>query len=203
MHRDLYESDHEAFREIVQAYVKREVTPHLQRWVQEHIIDRQAWLAAGKQALIGLPIPERFGGAGTDDFRFRCVLTEELARVCAGSLSGVIRGCVTSTPPDAAGFGVAVPVTATTVSSPQARAISRACGSRTTTCASPDRSRTMRNVTVASTRRRCTQPSIRTWPPGAAWGSSAASVRARPAIGTDDTVITSSSQRGPGGVGGG
>ena len=87
MQRDFYEPDHQAFREIVQAYIKREVTPHLERWEREHIIDRQAWLAAGKQALIGLPIPERFGGAGTDDFRFRCVLMEELARVCAGSLS--------------------------------------------------------------------------------------------------------------------
>jgi alkylation response protein AidB-like acyl-CoA dehydrogenase len=87
MHRDLYEPDHEAFREVVQAYVKREVTPNQQRWEQEHIVDRQAWLAAGKQAIIGLPIPERFGGAGTDDFRYRCVVMEELARVCANSLS--------------------------------------------------------------------------------------------------------------------
>ena len=64
MRRDLYEPDHEAFREVVQAYVKREVTPNQERWEQEHIIDRQAWLAAGKQSIIGLLIPERFGGAG-------------------------------------------------------------------------------------------------------------------------------------------
>ena len=87
MQRDLYEQDHEAFREVVQAYVKREVTPNQQRWEQEHSVDRQAWLAAGKQAIIGLPIPERFGGAGTDDFRYRCVVMEEFARVCANSLS--------------------------------------------------------------------------------------------------------------------
>ena len=36
VHRDLYEPDHEAFREVVQAYVKREVTPNSQRWEQEH-----------------------------------------------------------------------------------------------------------------------------------------------------------------------
>ena len=57
MRRDLYEPDHEAFREVVQAYVKREVTPNQQRWEQEHIVDRQAWLAAGKQAIIGHLIP--------------------------------------------------------------------------------------------------------------------------------------------------
>ena len=87
MRRDLYEPDHEAFREVVQAYVKREVTPHQQRWEQEHIVDRQAWLAAGKQAIIGHLIPERFGGLGTQDFRFRCVVMEEFAKVGATSLS--------------------------------------------------------------------------------------------------------------------
>jgi hypothetical protein len=49
MRRNLYEPDHEAFREVVQAYVKREVTPNQPRWEQERIVDRQAWLAAGKQ----------------------------------------------------------------------------------------------------------------------------------------------------------
>ncbi len=87
MRRDLYEPDHEAFREVAQAYVKREVTPNLQRWEQERSIDRQAWLAAGKQAIIGLLIPEKFGGAGTGDFRYRCVVMEELVKVCATSLS--------------------------------------------------------------------------------------------------------------------
>ena len=28
MRRDLYEPDHEAFREVVQVYVRREVTPN-------------------------------------------------------------------------------------------------------------------------------------------------------------------------------
>jgi alkylation response protein AidB-like acyl-CoA dehydrogenase len=87
MRRDLYEPDHEAFREVVQAYVKREVSPNQQRWEQEHIVDRQAWLAAGKQAIIGHLIPERFGGLGTQDFRFRCVVMEEFATVGATSLS--------------------------------------------------------------------------------------------------------------------
>ena len=86
MHRDFYEPDHEAFREVVQAYVNAR-SRRLRAVEQEHIVDRQAWLAAGKQAIIGLPIPEMFGGAGTDGFRYRCVVMEELARVCANSLS--------------------------------------------------------------------------------------------------------------------
>ena len=87
MNRDFYEPDHEAFREVVQAYVKREVTPNEQRWEEERNVDRQAWLAAGKQSLIGMLIPEEYGGAATSDFRFRCVLMEEFARVGATSIS--------------------------------------------------------------------------------------------------------------------
>jgi alkylation response protein AidB-like acyl-CoA dehydrogenase len=87
MRRNLYEADHEAFRGVVRAYIAREVTPNQERWEAERNIDRQAWLAAGKQAMIGLLIPERFGGTGTDDFRFRCVMMEELAKVGATSLS--------------------------------------------------------------------------------------------------------------------
>ena len=87
MRRGLYEQDHEAFREVVQAFIKREVTPNQKRWDEEHLIDRPVWLAAGKQAIIGHLIPEQFGGLGTQDFRFRCVVMEELAKVCATSLS--------------------------------------------------------------------------------------------------------------------
>jgi len=85
--RNLYEPDHEAFREVVQAYIKREVTPNIERWEAERSVDRQAWLAAGKQSVIGLGVPEEYGGGGTDDFRYRCVVMEELARVCAASVS--------------------------------------------------------------------------------------------------------------------
>jgi long-chain-acyl-CoA dehydrogenase len=85
--RNLYEPDHEAFREVVQAFVKREVIPNAERWEQDRSVDRQTWLAAGKQAIIGLSVPEEYGGGGTGDFRYRCVIMEEFAKVCATSLS--------------------------------------------------------------------------------------------------------------------
>ncbi len=87
MNRDFYEPDHEAFREVVQAYIKREVAPNEQRWEEERSVDRQAWLAAGKQSLIGMLVPEEYGGVGTGDFRYRCVMMEEFARIGATSIS--------------------------------------------------------------------------------------------------------------------
>jgi alkylation response protein AidB-like acyl-CoA dehydrogenase len=87
MRRTLFEPDHEDFRAVAREYVEREVTPHLARWEQERFIDRSAWLAAGKQGLIGMSVPEQYEGAGIDDYRYRVVVMEELAKVGAGSLS--------------------------------------------------------------------------------------------------------------------
>jgi long-chain-acyl-CoA dehydrogenase len=85
--RDQYGSDHELFRATVRQFVAREVEPHQLRWERERDIDRETWLAAGKQGLIGLMVPPEFGGPGADDFRFRCVIMEELGRVGAASLN--------------------------------------------------------------------------------------------------------------------
>jgi alkylation response protein AidB-like acyl-CoA dehydrogenase len=86
MDRNLYTAEHEAFREVVRTFVEREVSPNLDRWETERIIGRETWLAAGRQGLVGLSGPEEFGGGGQSDYRFRNVIHEELARVCAGSL---------------------------------------------------------------------------------------------------------------------
>jgi alkylation response protein AidB-like acyl-CoA dehydrogenase len=88
MRRDLYESDHETYRASVRQFVAREVTPNLTRWDEQRLIDRDVWLAAGKQGIIGLSAPERFGGAGAaEDYRYRNVVLEELARVHATSVA--------------------------------------------------------------------------------------------------------------------
>ncbi|WP_206443124.1 acyl-CoA dehydrogenase family protein [Candidatus Protofrankia californiensis] len=39
MERTLYDQDHEDFRAVVREFVAREVTPHQQRWDEEHRID--------------------------------------------------------------------------------------------------------------------------------------------------------------------
>jgi long-chain-acyl-CoA dehydrogenase len=82
-----YESDHELFRSTVREFVEREVRPHRDRWEADHLIDRGAWLAAGKQGLLGLGLPEEFGGGGQVDYRFRCVIMDELALANATSLA--------------------------------------------------------------------------------------------------------------------
>ena len=84
--------------------------------------------------------------------------------VAAGSVSSSTTASVTSTPPGAWAFAVAVPVTRTVVSSG-----GTGVPAGSTTWASPLRSRSTRKVTRDSSRRRCTQPSSVTVEPGSAW----------------------------------
>jgi alkylation response protein AidB-like acyl-CoA dehydrogenase len=87
MERELYTAEHEMFRDTVKQYVVREVVPHLAAWDERRLISRDAWLAAGRQGLIGLSGPEDCGGGGVVDYRYRNVILEEFARVGATSLT--------------------------------------------------------------------------------------------------------------------
>ncbi|HEX3899648.1 MAG TPA: acyl-CoA dehydrogenase family protein [Mycobacteriales bacterium] len=87
MDRGLYSTDHELYRETVQRFVEHEVVPKQSEWDAQRLIGRDTWLAAGRQGLVGLSGPERFGGLGLTDYRFRNVIHEELAKVGAAALT--------------------------------------------------------------------------------------------------------------------
>lgn len=78
MRREIFDEDHEAFRQTCRTFVTRELVPHLQEWEEAGVVSKDAWRKAGAQGLLGTAIEERFGGGGVDDFRFNVVLDEEL-----------------------------------------------------------------------------------------------------------------------------
>ena len=80
MQRRLFEEDHEMFREMATEFNTRAVAPHYAQWDKDHMMSRDLWSAAGEQGLLGLAVPEEFGGMGMDDYRFRAVLDEEFAK---------------------------------------------------------------------------------------------------------------------------
>ncbi|MGA5816757.1 acyl-CoA dehydrogenase family protein [Kitasatospora sp. NPDC094028] len=87
MQRDIMTEQHEDFRATVRAFLAKEVLPHYDRWEREGVVDREVWLAAGRQGLLGLAVPEEYGGGGTADFRYAAVLAEEFARAGAAGLA--------------------------------------------------------------------------------------------------------------------
>ncbi|KGN34778.1 acyl-CoA dehydrogenase [Knoellia sinensis KCTC 19936] len=91
MPRNIYDDDHEAFRSSVREFVERSLKPRAEEMIREHTIPRDIWIEAGKQGFFGLTIPEEFGGAGIEDYRFNAVLAEELAKfnVAVSSCFGI------------------------------------------------------------------------------------------------------------------
>ncbi|MBW1595989.1 acyl-CoA dehydrogenase family protein [Streptomyces sp. JJ38] len=87
MQREIYTAEHEAFRETVKAFLAKEVTPHYETWESEGIVSREAWRAAGRQGLLGMAVPEEYGGGGEPDFRFSAVMAEEFAKCGASGLA--------------------------------------------------------------------------------------------------------------------
>ncbi|MEU0919436.1 acyl-CoA dehydrogenase family protein [Streptomyces cyaneofuscatus] len=87
MQRQIFTEEHDAFRETVRAFLAKEVLPYYEQWEQDGIVSRDAWLAAGHAGLLGLAVPEEYGGGGSTDFRYSAVLAEEFTRAGAPGLA--------------------------------------------------------------------------------------------------------------------
>ena len=68
------------FRDAVRNFFIKEVKPHAERWNEQGIVDREAFLKAGEQGLLLTWADEKYGGAGIKDFRYEQVIIEENAR---------------------------------------------------------------------------------------------------------------------------
>jgi len=80
MDRDIFDEDHEMFRDAARSFIINEIQPHEDRWREQGIVDREAYLKAGEQGMLLMWADEKYGGAGVRDFRYEQILIEELAR---------------------------------------------------------------------------------------------------------------------------
>src|SRR5437764_11340980 len=83
MRRQIFTEEHDAFRDMVRAFIAKEITPYHEQWERDGIVSRDAWLAAGRAGLLGIHLDEKYGGGGEPDYRFYVILNEELARAGA------------------------------------------------------------------------------------------------------------------------
>ncbi|WP_125613663.1 acyl-CoA dehydrogenase family protein [Specibacter cremeus] len=78
--------EHVAFRAMMRRFLARDVVPQLDRWERNRRIDRAFFVQAGSLGLLGLSVPEEYGGPGVDDFRYNAIVIEETNRVGAVAL---------------------------------------------------------------------------------------------------------------------
>ena len=80
MPRNIYDDDHQALRASAREFIDRVMRPRAEEMIELKSIPREIWQVAGKQGFFGFDIPEAYGGAGVEDYRFNAVVAEEWAR---------------------------------------------------------------------------------------------------------------------------
>ena len=78
----LYTPEHQMFRETCRRFFEKEVMPFHMKWEEEGIVPRDLWRKAGQQGLLGMTMPEEYGGAGAD-FLYSAIMIEEQGRALA------------------------------------------------------------------------------------------------------------------------
>jgi acyl-CoA dehydrogenase len=78
-YRATWETDaHRELRRHAAEFFRKEATPNQERWAKNHQVDREFWNKLGDAGLLGLDLPEEFGGTG-GDFGYSAIVGEELA----------------------------------------------------------------------------------------------------------------------------
>ncbi len=84
MQRDLFEPEHDMFRESVRRFLEKEVVPRQEEFERQGVMDRGIYAKAGAAGFLGMEVPEEYGGGGVRDFRYNTVIIEEVAETCVG-----------------------------------------------------------------------------------------------------------------------
>lgn len=78
-----YTDDHHRFRERLQTFLEKEVTPYMDQWEQDHLVPKSVWRKMGQAGFLCTSVPETYGGLG-GDFRYSVIVAEEISK-CGGS----------------------------------------------------------------------------------------------------------------------
>ncbi|WP_299573966.1 acyl-CoA dehydrogenase family protein [uncultured Williamsia sp.] len=72
--------DLDDLRSMVRGFMDKSVAPNVDKYIEQHHVDRDLWNQAGELGLLCMSIPEEYGGGG-GTFAHESVLIEEQARI--------------------------------------------------------------------------------------------------------------------------
>ena len=82
MNFDLSE-DQVMIQQMVKDFAEREIKPYINQWDKDEIFPLETMKKMGELGLLGIFIPEEYGGSGFTYFEYATVLME-LGKVCGG-----------------------------------------------------------------------------------------------------------------------
>ena len=93
-----FSPEHVQFRDLLRAWVSREITPHATAWDEAEGFPRALYQRAAAIGLLGLGYPEAYGGTSADLF-YHLILSEELARPGCGGVAASLMSHTIGLPP--------------------------------------------------------------------------------------------------------
>ena len=82
--RKIYDSDHDAYRTSVRKFYETECKPFHLKWEEKGEVPRELWLEAGKQGMLAVTVPEKYGGMGVDILYSSINWQEQSYSFCTG-----------------------------------------------------------------------------------------------------------------------
>jgi acyl-CoA dehydrogenase len=76
----IYDAEHEDYRQSVRTFLEKEVVPHFRDWEDAGRVPHELYEKLGELGMLGLRVPEEYGGGGVDSFLYSSVWSEECAR---------------------------------------------------------------------------------------------------------------------------
>jgi long-chain-acyl-CoA dehydrogenase len=86
-------ADLNVLRALARAFYEKEVEPYIDKFVEQHHVDRDLWYKAGELGLLCLSIPEEYGGGG-GTFAHETVMIEEQGRIGDSSWGAVLHSAI-------------------------------------------------------------------------------------------------------------
>ncbi len=84
----VFTEEHEIFRETCRRFYEKELEPNYIRWEKEGKgVDKDLWKRAAQAGLVGMGVPEEYGGPG-GDFLYNLIQNEEMGRFVSGASVG-------------------------------------------------------------------------------------------------------------------
>lgn len=80
-------------QEAVQQFYQKEFSPHYDRWLEQGMVDRDAWNKAGAMGILCASIPEEYGGGG-GTLAHDAVIIQEQSRAGLIGFSNAVHSCV-------------------------------------------------------------------------------------------------------------
>lgn len=78
----------DVFRDQFRRFLAKDLAPHAQRWREQKMVDRSAWLALGEMGALNASVPEAYGGLGAT-FAYEAAIYEDMENIVPEALSGV------------------------------------------------------------------------------------------------------------------